>query len=47
MKTKFKKVVILALLGMFLAQSSIQTMAVKGPTQIPIGSDWDVTPVRH
>ena len=49
MKTKFKKVVVLALLGMFLVQSSanIKTMAALNPSAAFLESDIDVTPVMH
>lgn len=43
MKTKFKKIVVLALLGMFLVQSSanIKTMAALNPGVVKLNSDRD------
>lgn len=49
MKTKFKKVVVLALLGMFLVQSSanIKTMAALNPSAAFLESDREDHPIMH
>ena len=47
MKTKIKKIVVLALLGLFLAESAVtvKTMAAQNPAVLELCSDKDVTPV--